>query len=92
MFATFKQPLRGNTGDITLSMADGLNLDDTINFTDRNIRLSPTGTEHQLTLGYSTDYSNDTAVTVLLNRRDNPNHSATANAENAAMIKMVKRF
>ncbi|SFV78117.1 Protease precursor [hydrothermal vent metagenome] len=92
LFATFKQPLRGNTGDITLSMADGLNLDDTISFTDRNIRLSPTGTEHQLTLGYSTDYSNDTAVTVLLNRRDNPNHSATANAENAAMIKMVKRF
>ena len=92
LFATIKQPLRANSGDVTLSMADGLNLDDTISFTNRNIGLSPTGTERQLTLGYSTDYDNDMAITVLLNRRDNPGHSATANAENAAMVKMVRKF
>ena len=92
LFATFKQPLKANTGDMTLSMANGLNLDDTISFSEQNLSLTPTGTEQQLTLGYLTNYGNDTDVTVLLNRRNNPNHNATANSDNAAMIKMATRF
>jgi len=92
IFTLFKQPLRVTDGDMTLSMADGLNLDDSIHFTDQKIALTPSGKEQILTLGYSTDYKEDIAFTLLLNHINNPNHDASASSDNQVMMKVIARF
>jgi len=92
LFATFKQPLRVISGDVILKTANGLNMDDSISFTEQAIGLSPTGTEQALTLGYLTDHNKDTAMIFLLNYRDNPNHNSSTKSENQVMIKMTKKF
>ena len=92
LFTTYKQPMRVESGNITLTTANGLNMDDSISFSDQTVSLSPVASEKILTVGYSTDYSKDTAMTVLLNHRDNPNHDSTAKSENQIMLKMTKSF
>ncbi|MDC9727465.1 MAG: S8 family serine peptidase [Candidatus Thioglobus sp.] len=92
LFATYKQPTRVENGDMILTTANGLNMDDSISFVDQTVSLSPIASEKILTVGYSTDYSKDAAMTVLLNYRDNPNHDATAKSENQMMIKINKKF
>jgi len=92
LFATYKQPTRVENGNMILTTANGLNMDDSISFIDQTVSLSPIASEKILTVGYSDNYSKDTAITVLLNYRDNPNHDATAKSENQMMIKINKKF
>ena len=92
LFTSFKRPLRITSGDMTLRMADGLNLDDSIRFSDQIIRLTPTDRGGVLTLGYSTDYKKDISMTLLLNHIDNPNHDSSIRSNNQVMMKMIKRF
>lgn len=89
---TIKQPLKVNSGNITLETANGLNLDDSIKFSDQTLSLTPTGTEKEVTLGYLTNYTDDGTMTILLNHRNNPNHNSTATSENQIMIKITKKF
>ncbi len=92
LFTTFKQPMRVTNGNMTLTTANGLNLDDSISFIDQTIGLNPAGVERVLTVGYLSNYNKDVAITILLNRRNNPNHDETANSENQIMLKMTKSF
>jgi hypothetical protein len=92
LFTTFKQPLKVNSGEMTLTNASGLNADDTISFTDESVDLSPTGTEKILTLGYSTELNRSTNITALLNYIDNPNHDLSAQSEEQIMLKFNQKF
>jgi hypothetical protein len=92
LFATFKQPMKVTNGNMTLTTANGLNIDDSISFIDQTIALNPQVSEKVLTVGYSTDYSKVTAMTILLNHKNNPNHDSLAKSENQIMLKMVKSF
>jgi hypothetical protein len=92
LFTTFKQPLKVNSGEMTLTNASGLNADDTISFTDESVSLSPTGTEKILTLGYSTELNRSTNITALLNYIDNPNHDLSAQSEEQIMLKFNQKF
>ncbi|WXT99312.1 MAG: hypothetical protein Ctma_0035 [Catillopecten margaritatus gill symbiont] len=92
LFATFKQPLKVTSGNMILTTANGLNLDDSISFTDQVVNLSPTGIERALTIGYATEFAKDTDMVLLLNRRNNPNHDVSLKSENQMMIKISKKF
>ncbi len=92
LFTSFKRPLSITSGDMTLRMADGLDLDDSIQFSDQTIGLTPTDRGNVLTLGYSTDYKKDIAMTLLFNHVNNPNHDSSIRSNNQVMMKMIKRF
>jgi subtilisin family serine protease len=92
LFTTFKQPMKVTNGNMTLTTANGLNMDDTISFVDQTVNLSPTGIERVVTVGYTSEYSKDANMVVLLNHRNNPNHDASLKSEDQIIIKMTKKF
>ena len=92
LFTTFKQPMKVTNGNMTLTTANGLNLDDSISFTNQTVNLSPAGTERVLAVGYTKDYDKDTSIVTVLNHISNPNHDTSLKSENYFMIKMTKKF
>lgn len=92
LFVTFKQPVKMTNGNMILTTANGLNLDDSISFIDQTVNLSPTGIERVLTIGYVTEFAKDTDMVLLLNHRNNPNHDVSLKSEGQIMIKINKKF
>ncbi|SMN15409.1 Serine protease, subtilase family [uncultured Candidatus Thioglobus sp.] len=92
LFVTFKQPLRVTSGNMILTTANGLNLDDSISFADQTVNLSPASIERALTIGYTTELDNHANMVVLLNHRNNPNHDDFLKSEHQIMIKINKKF
>ena len=92
LFATFKQPMKVANGNMTLTTANGLNLDDSVSFIDQNISLKPTGVEKSLTIGYLSEIGKEADILVLLNHRNNPNHDKSLKSDNQIMIKINAKF
>ncbi len=91
LFATFKRPMKVTQGNMTLTSANGLNADDSISFINQDINLSPSASEENMTLGYLSDYNNNTFV-LLLNHKNNTNHDVLAKSEQQIMLKMSYKF
>jgi subtilisin family serine protease len=90
LFATFKQPLKVTDGDMTLTIADGLDIDDNIIFSEESIDLSSSNIETALTIGYLAKVNENIDTVILLNHINNPNYSL--GTENQMMIKISKKF
>jgi subtilisin family serine protease len=90
LFATFKQPLKVTDGDMTLTIADGLDADDNIIFSKESVDLSSSNTERLLTVGYLAKVNENIDTVILLNHIDNPNYSL--GTESQMMIKISKKF
>jgi subtilisin family serine protease len=90
LFATFKQPLKVTDGDMTLTIADGLDINDDIVFSKENIDLSSSNIERLLTVGYLAKVNENIDTVILLNHINNPNYSL--GTESQMMIKINKKF
>jgi hypothetical protein len=91
-YISFKQPLKIDDGNLTLKTADGLNMDDSISFIDRDVSLASVKSEKVYTIGYSLNTEVDGNVSVLVNYRKNPNHDIKIKEEYQMIVKWTRKF
>jgi len=83
-------PLRITQAGLNLSLADGLNADDSISFVDRSIPMTASALSNEISLGYTANYAKNSQASVLLNRANVLGSSIQL--ENQLMLKMTKKF
>jgi hypothetical protein len=90
LFFSLKHPLQITQGSLNLSLADGLNADDSISFVDRRIPITVSALSNEISLGYTANYAKNSQASVLLNRANVLGSSIQL--ENQLMLKMTKKF
>jgi len=90
LFFSLKHPLQITQGSLNLSLADGLNADDSISFVDRRIPITASALSNEMSLGYTANYAKNSQASVLLNRANVLGSSIQL--ENQLMLKMTKKF
>ncbi len=75
---------------MNLSLADGLNADDSISFVDRRIPITASALSNEMSLGYTANYAKNSQASVLINRANVLGSSIQL--ENQLMLKMTKKF
>ena len=90
LFASIVRPLQITNGGLTLHMANGLNLDDSISFVNRYIPMAAQKLENEITLGYSANYAKNSQVVALFNRANV--YGKSIELENQIMLKINKKF
>ena len=91
-YFSIKQPLKVDSGDLTLRTANGLNADDSISFIDQSVSLKSADSEKVYTLGYSNDNGDDSKTSILVNYKQNPSHDSNTKDEYQTIAKWSRKF
>lgn len=91
-YFSIKQPLKVDSGDLTLRTANGLNADDSISFVDQSVSLKSADSEKVYTLGYSNDNGDDSKTSILVNYKQNPSHDSNTKDEYQTIAKWSRKF
>jgi hypothetical protein len=91
-YISFKQPLKIDDGHLILTTANGLKMDDSISFIDREFNLASVKSEKVYTIGYSLNSKVGGNISILVNYRQNPNHDIKIKDEYQMISKWTRKF
>ena len=91
-YISFKQPLKIDDGHLILTTANGLKMDDSISFIDREFNLASVKSEKVYTIGYSLYSKVGGNISILVNYRQNPNHDIKIKDEYQMISKWTRKF
>ena len=92
LYFQHKKSVGIDSGEINLTSATGLNLDDSVKYTTQSISLVSQAKETLTSIGYERNLSNNSKFIGLLNYIDNPNHNSELTSEKQILLKWSKNF
>jgi len=92
LYLQYKKSVGVDSGEINLTSASGLNLDDSVKYANQSISLNSQSKETLTSIGYEKNLSNNSKFIGLLNYIDNPNHNSELTSEKQILLKWSKNF
>ena len=92
LYLQYKKSVGVDSGEINLTSASGLNLDDSVKYTNQSISLNSHSKETLTSIGYEKNLSNNSKFVGLLNYIDNPNHNSELTSEKQILLKWSTNF